>query len=138
MWCSHDSALIKISIPPPSSSSSSLSPLWIREKNSSDTLGQRIRIRKPKCRDHVGNEERIRSSQRHSHQSVRPPPLALQMKGLMISNVDKVDQTMDSIREQMDLTNEISDAISNPVGMGNQVDEVGQVHALFVIEYDTC
>ena len=43
----------------------------------------------------------------------------------MISNVDKVDQTMDSIREQMDLTNEISDAISNPVGMGNQVDEVG-------------
>lgn len=31
---------------------------------------------------------------------------------------------MDSIREQMDLTNEISDAISNPVGMGNQVDEV--------------
>ena len=43
---------------------------------------------------------------------------------LIVSNVDKVDQTMDSIREQMDLTNEISDAISNPVGMGNQVDEV--------------
>ena len=43
---------------------------------------------------------------------------------LTSSNVDKVDQTMDSIREQMDLTNEISDAISNPVGMGNQVDEV--------------
>lgn len=37
--------------------------------------------------------------------------------------VEKVDQTMDSIREQMDLTNEISDAISNPVGMGNMVDE---------------
>lgn len=30
---------------------------------------------------------------------------------------------MDSIREQMDLTNEISDAISNPVGMGAMVDE---------------
>ena len=30
-------------------------------------------------------------------------------------NIDKVDSTMDSIREQMDLTNEISDAISNPV-----------------------
>lgn len=41
------------------------------------------------------------------------------------SKVEKVDQTMDSIREQMDLTNEISDAISNPVGMGNMVDEVG-------------
>ena len=41
-----------------------------------------------------------------------------------IRNVDKVDQTMDSIREQMDLSNEISEAISNPVGMGNAVDEV--------------
>lgn len=30
---------------------------------------------------------------------------------------------MDSIREQMDLTNEISDAISNPVGMGHDIDE---------------
>lgn len=30
---------------------------------------------------------------------------------------------MDNIREQMDLTNEISDVISNPVGMGNQIDE---------------
>ncbi|PWN97459.1 Snf7-domain-containing protein [Tilletiopsis washingtonensis] len=38
-------------------------------------------------------------------------------------NIDKVDSTMDSIREQMDLTNEISDAISNPVGMGNDIDE---------------
>ena len=37
------------------------------------------------------------------------------------SNPDKVDQTMDSIREQMELTNEISDAISNPVAMGNEV-----------------
>ncbi|PWN21582.1 Snf7-domain-containing protein [Microstroma glucosiphilum] len=38
-------------------------------------------------------------------------------------NIDKVDSTMDSIREQMDLTNEISDAISNPVGMGHDLDE---------------
>ncbi|TXT09041.1 hypothetical protein VHUM_02515 [Vanrija humicola] len=37
--------------------------------------------------------------------------------------VEKVDQTMDAIREQMDLTNEISDAISNPVGMGVGIDE---------------
>jgi len=36
------------------------------------------------------------------------------------SNIDKVDATMESIREQMELTNEISDAISNPVGMGQQ------------------
>lgn len=38
-------------------------------------------------------------------------------------NIDRVDSTMDSIREQMDLTNEISDAISNPVGMGHDIDE---------------
>lgn len=30
---------------------------------------------------------------------------------------------MDAIREQMDLTNEISDAISNPVGIVNNIDE---------------
>lgn len=35
---------------------------------------------------------------------------------------------MDSIREQMDLTNEISDAISNPVGMGQ---EVSNLHIFF-------
>ncbi|KAK4684905.1 charged multivesicular body protein 4A/B, partial [Tremellales sp. Uapishka_1] len=46
------------------------------------------------------------------------------LKGIHGSlKVEKVDQTMDAIREQMDLTNEISDAISNPVGMGNMVDE---------------
>lgn len=30
---------------------------------------------------------------------------------------------MDNIREQMALSNEISEAISNPVGMGNELDE---------------
>ncbi|ORX33705.1 putative late endosome to vacuole transport-related protein [Kockovaella imperatae] len=37
--------------------------------------------------------------------------------------VEKVDQTMDAIREQMDHANEISEAISNPVGMAGQYDE---------------
>ena len=41
----------------------------------------------------------------------------------MYRNIDKVDQTMDSIREQMELTNEISDAISNPVNVGIDNDE---------------
>ncbi|GMK55368.1 hypothetical protein CspeluHIS016_0204240 [Cutaneotrichosporon spelunceum] len=36
--------------------------------------------------------------------------------------VDKVDETMDSIREQMELTNEISNAISDPANMV-QLDE---------------
>ncbi|KAI8802452.1 Snf7-domain-containing protein [Cladochytrium replicatum] len=31
-------------------------------------------------------------------------------------NIDKVDQTMDDIREQMDLANELSTAISQPIG----------------------
>ncbi|WFD31944.1 ESCRT-III subunit protein snf7 [Malassezia sp. CBS 17886] len=38
-------------------------------------------------------------------------------------DIDKVDNTMDSIREQMSLTSEISEAISNPVGIGNDLDE---------------
>lgn len=41
-------------------------------------------------------------------------------------DVDKVDNTMDDIREQMDLANEISAAISNPLGMdlmGGAMDE---------------
>jgi len=38
-------------------------------------------------------------------------------------SIDKVDATMDSIREQMELTNEISDAISNPVNVGIEADD---------------
>lgn len=38
-------------------------------------------------------------------------------------NVDKVDQTMDDIREQMDLANEINAAISTPLGMDLGLDE---------------
>ncbi|SNX86363.1 related to SNF7 protein [Melanopsichium pennsylvanicum] len=51
-------------------------------------------------------------------------------------NIDKVDSTMDSIREQMDLTNEISDAISNPVGMGHDIDEDELKNELEELEQD--
>ncbi|CEL54571.1 Vacuolar-sorting protein SNF7 OS=Cryptococcus neoformans var, neoformans serotype D (strain JEC21 / ATCC MYA-565) GN=SNF7 PE=3 SV=1 [Rhizoctonia solani AG-1 IB] len=37
--------------------------------------------------------------------------------------IDKVDSTMDQVREQMELTNEISEAISNPLNMGVDIDE---------------
>jgi len=37
-------------------------------------------------------------------------------------SVEKVDQTMDDIREQMEIANEINDAISQPLG-GEQIDE---------------
>jgi hypothetical protein len=35
-----------------------------------------------------------------------------------------VDATMDDIRDQMDIANEISEAISRPVGVGDDLDEV--------------
>jgi charged multivesicular body protein 4 len=38
-------------------------------------------------------------------------------------DINKVDNTMDDIREQMDLANEISDAISQPVNFGVEFDE---------------
>jgi len=38
-------------------------------------------------------------------------------------NIDKVEQEMEDIREQMELGTEISAAISNPVGMGVEMDE---------------
>lgn len=38
--------------------------------------------------------------------------------------MDEVHDMMDDIAEQQDLAREISDAISNPVGFGEDVDEV--------------
>lgn len=38
-------------------------------------------------------------------------------------DVDKVDDVMEDIREQMDLANEISTAISNPLGIDSSIDE---------------
>jgi charged multivesicular body protein 4A/B len=38
-------------------------------------------------------------------------------------DVDKVDDVMEEVREQMDLANEISTAISNPLGIDSSIDE---------------
>jgi len=38
-------------------------------------------------------------------------------------NIDKVDSTMNSINEQRDVANEISDAISNTANLGLDIDE---------------
>ncbi|EPQ27625.1 uncharacterized protein PFL1_04763 [Pseudozyma flocculosa PF-1] len=51
-------------------------------------------------------------------------------------DIDKVDATMDSIREQMDITNEISEAISNPVNMGHDLDEDELQNELEELEQD--
>lgn len=111
--------------------------LFLVISNTSLTPGQRDRIREPERGDNGSDEERRGRSQRHPLEAVR----ISFSSGLLIrvsmglhahnSKVEKVDQTMDSIREQMDLTNEISDAISNPVGMGNMIDEVGQSRLSF-------
>lgn len=38
-------------------------------------------------------------------------------------DIDKVHDLMDEVQEQQEIANEISEAISNPVGFGNDVDE---------------
>ena len=39
-------------------------------------------------------------------------------------DVDKVHDLMDDVAEQQEIASEISDAISNPVGFGQDMDEV--------------
>ena len=48
------------------------------------------------------------------------------MKGLFhcYRDVDKVHDLMDEVAEQQEIANEIGEAISNPVGFGQDVDEV--------------
>lgn len=41
-------------------------------------------------------------------------------------DIDKVDDLMSEITEQQDIAQQISDAISKPVGFGDDVDEVAK------------
>lgn len=43
---------------------------------------------------------------------------------LFLRDIDKVDELMAEITEQQDMAQQISDAISQPVGFGDNVDEV--------------
>lgn len=43
---------------------------------------------------------------------------------LFFRDIDKVDELMQDITEQQELAQEISDAISKPVGFGEEFDEV--------------
>jgi charged multivesicular body protein 4 len=46
------------------------------------------------------------------------------LKGIQkLTNVDQVEDIMDEVREQMDIANEISTSISNPLNMDMMVDE---------------
>lgn len=57
----------------------------------------------------------------HSHPSSY---LLLRAEYGFCSNLDKVDATMNSINEQRDIANEISEAISNTANVGLDLDEV--------------
>lgn len=43
-------------------------------------------------------------------------------------DVDKVHDLMDDVAEQQDVANEISEAISHPVGFGQDLDDVRYLH----------
>lgn len=43
-------------------------------------------------------------------------------------DIDKVDDLMQDITEQQELAQEISDAISKPVGFGEEFDDVGDIN----------
>lgn len=43
---------------------------------------------------------------------------------MSLRDIDKVDELMQDITEQQELAQEISDAISKPVGFGEEFDEV--------------
>lgn len=49
-------------------------------------------------------------------------------------NVDTVDDTMDAVREQMDIANEINIAISTPLGMDTSMDEEEALQELEELE----
>ena len=49
---------------------------------------------------------------------------------VIYSTPDKVDATMASIQEQREIANEISDAISNPMNAGIDLDEVHELMLL--------
>ncbi|EIE77900.1 hypothetical protein RO3G_02604 [Rhizopus delemar RA 99-880] len=51
-------------------------------------------------------------------------------------DIDKVDATMDDIRDQMDIANEISEAISRPVGVGDDLDEDELLNELEELEQE--
>lgn len=50
--------------------------------------------------------------------------------------MDKVHELMDDVQEQQEIANEISEAISNPVGFGTDVDEQELLDELDALEQE--
>lgn len=55
------------------------------------------------------------------------PSVLLSFPLCCFRDIDKVDDLMQDITEQQELAQEISDAISKPVGFGEEFDEVGDI-----------
>lgn len=47
--------------------------------------------------------------------------------------IDKVDATIEAINAQREIANEISEAISNPMGAGLEIDDVSFLYALQIL-----
>lgn len=53
---------------------------------------------------------------------------------LVLRDIDKVDELMADITEQQDVAQQISDAISRPLGFGDDVDEVPGARVQGILE----
>ena len=53
-------------------------------------------------------------------------------------DVDQVHDLMEDIAEQQDVANEIAEAISNPIGFGNDIDEADLLAELEELEEVSC
>ena len=56
--------------------------------------------------------------------------MALLLNVCFNRDVDKVHELMEDVAEQQDIANEISDAISNPVGFNTEFDDVSATNKL--------
>lgn len=133
--------------PSPPSSPTRISTSRLTHHNLALFADERARVCQHEPADDGGHEARIGSTQGNPRKDVRPacprllgaelPPRPVSLTVLLTPfdralatlscstrNIDKVDATMDSVREQMELTNEISEAISHPAGLTNDADEV--------------
>ncbi|CAH7684138.1 hypothetical protein PPACK8108_LOCUS18163 [Phakopsora pachyrhizi] len=80
-----------------------------------------------KKEDHLNKkiDDKLKKAKANATTNKRAATAARRQKKLYEQELDHlaVNATMESIREQMDLTDKISNAILNPVGMGQELDE---------------
>ncbi|CAH7690910.1 hypothetical protein PPACK8108_LOCUS26380 [Phakopsora pachyrhizi] len=84
-------------------------------------------IKLEKKEDHLNKkiDDELKKAKANATTNKRAATAAQRQKKLYEQELDclAVNATMESIREQMDLTNKISNAILNPDGMGQELDE---------------